>query len=144
MESASTQLELFGKMAGFSSRARIIDSSLFAQSIQAERDERRSGDWEQSVIDYLEFMGGIRWRRGRPRYRESPTYLWYLGGLRLMASVRHANGPCNCPYCIANHGYRENSIGPEPECLRGARLGGLPPKKPVTSVRSPKRKVSNA
>jgi hypothetical protein len=138
-----SQLELFVSMAGFSPRARTIDSSLFSQSIQSEREERRSGDWEQSVIDYLDFMAGTRWRRGRARYRKSPTYLWYAGGLRLMASVRNAYAPCNCPYCLAEFGVRRSFIGPIPPELTAA-AESLPPKKEVASVRTKGRRSASA
>lgn len=84
--------------SGQGSPSLFPSSKQFKKFSDAERDARRPGDWEQSVIDYLHFMSGAGWRRGRTKYRESPSYLWYLGGIRLMASLKRVY-VCDCENC---------------------------------------------
>lgn len=64
--------------------------------LDVEKANRSEAECELSITAYLTFRAGCEWRRGKPRYRQSEEFLYYLRALRLFATLRDLP-PFECP-----------------------------------------------
>ena len=72
-----------------------------------EKQNRTASEWETSVLAYLEFRAGSRWRAGKARLRHTQEHDYYLDALRLVTAIsRIEPPPCECRYCTAANKHR--------------------------------------
>ena len=82
--------------------------SLESSPIDQEKLDRSESEWHDAVFSYLSFRAGCEWRRGKPRYRQSPEFVYYMRGIRLLSQIRDVD-PLGCPCrdCSAKRVRRE-------------------------------------
>lgn len=83
--------------------------------VDQEKLDRSESEWHDAVFSYLSFRAGCEWRRGKPRYRQSPEFLYYMRAIRLLSRLRDED-PLGCPCgdCSAKRETRErekNELG---------------------------------
>lgn len=112
--------------------------------LDIEKLNRTEPEWWASVVAYLSFRAGCEWRLGKPRYRQSPEYLYYLRGLRLFHRLKNlVPEPCTCGICRAAEAKR-NAARARLGALLDAQMADTPPPKKPAARAHADRKAATA